>query len=278
MKVYISADMEGATGVAVTSQVIEGKPGYERARRLMTGDVNAAIAGAFESGALEVVVNDSHFLMTNIAIEDLDPRAHLISGANKPLAQMEGLDSSFDAVFYIAYHASVGIQGAVLNHTYLGRSVREIRLNGRPAGEAEINAGIAAYFGVPVVLITGDDKVVDEAKAVLGDIEAVVVKKGLDRYVAQSMPLQVSRALIQEAASRGLKRLDQFKPLIQQSPVTFEIDFMSTAEAAITTLFPTVHQKGPRTVAVTDEDYLRAFKAFYGCLLLGRTVSDETYG
>jgi D-amino peptidase len=278
VKVYISADMEGATGIAVTSQVIEGKPGYERARRLMTGDVNAAIAGAFDAGADGVVVNDSHFLMTNILIEELDPRASLITGANKLLAQMEGLDKSFDAVFFVAYHARVGAMDAVINHTYLGRSVHEIRLNGHAAGEAEINAGIAGYLGVPVVLVTGDDKVVAETRAVLPDIEGVVVKKAIDRFVADSLSPETSRTLIRHAARNALGRLRDFAPPDMPSPVTFEIDFMSTAEAAITTLFPAVVRKGPRTVAVTHGDYLTAFKAFYGCLLLGRTVSDEIYG
>jgi D-amino peptidase len=278
MKVYISADMEGATGVAVTGQVIEGKPGYERARRLMTGDVNAAIAGAFDAGAEEVVVNDSHFLMTNILIEELDPRARLITGANKQLAQMEGLDNSFAAVFFIAYHARVGAPDAVINHTYLGRSVHEIRLNGHPAGEAEINAGIAGYLGVPAVLITGDDKVVAETRAVLPDIEGVVVKNAIDRFVANSLSPEATQVLIRNGARNALGRLRDFGLPAVAAPVTFEIDFMSTAEAAITTLFPTVVRKGPRTVAVTDDDYLTAFKAFYGCLLLGRTVSDEIYG
>lgn len=278
MKIYISADMEGATGVAVTSQVIEGHPGYERARKLMTRDVNAAIAGAFENGASEVLVNDAHFLMTNILIEELDPRARLVSGRSKQLAQMERLDAAFAAVFYIGYHARVGTPGAVIDHTYLGRSVREIRLNGRPAGEAEINAGIAGYFGVPVVLATGDDKLVSEVRSFLPNVMAVTVKNGLDRYSADLLPPEATWALIRDAAGKALRTLDNFQPPNVPSPVTFEIDFMSTAEAAITTMFPNVIRNGARTVSVTDTDYIRAFKAFYGCLLLGRTVSDEIYG
>ncbi|HYM68660.1 MAG TPA: M55 family metallopeptidase [bacterium] len=278
MKVYISADMEGATGIAVKAQVVEGHPGYERARRLLTGDVSAAVAGAFDAGATDVLVNDSHFLMTNILIDELDPRARLITGRNKALAQMQGLDRSFDAVFYVAYHASVGMQDAVINHTYLGKAVREIRRNGRPAGEAEINSGIAGYFGVPVVLVTGDDKVVAETRAALGTIEGAVVKKALDRYVADSLSPQASAALIRETACRALTRVKEFSPPAVPSPTTFEIDFMSTAEAAITTLFPCVERRGPRTVAVTDRDYLRAFKALYGCLLLGNTMADEIFG
>lgn len=278
MKIYLSADMEGATGVAVVSQVVQGQHGYDHARRLLMGDINAAVAGAFDAGATEVLVNDGHFLMTNILIGDLDPRARLITGSNKQLVQMEGLDPSFDAVFFVAYHASVGTAGAVINHTYLGRSVREIRLNGRPASEAEINAGIAGYFRVPVVLVTGDDKAVAEVKSFLSEIEGVVVKKGIDRFVADSLTPEASSRLIRDAAKRSLRKLDKIQPPNVPSPVTFEIDFMSTAEAAITTLFPTVQLKGPRTVAVTDTDYLAAFRALYGCLLLGRTMSDEIFG
>jgi D-amino peptidase len=278
MKIYISADMEGATGVVVPNQVIEGRPGYEKGRRLMLGDVNAAIAGAYEAGATEAVVNDAHFSMTNISVEDLDSRARLISGRNKPLAPMEGLDRTFDAVFFVAYHARVGTERGVINHTYLGRSVREVRLNGHPAGEVEINAGIAAYFGVPVVLVTGDDRVVAETRAFLPEVEAVVVKEGIDRYVANLLPPEKTHAMIRDAARRALERHGDFRPRAAPSPATFEIDFMSTAEAAITTLFPTVSLTGPRTVSVSHEDYIVAFKAFYGCLLLGRTVSDEMYG
>lgn len=278
MKVYISVDMEGITGIAVKAQVVEGHPAYERARRFMTHDINAAVAGAFDAGATEVLVNDGHFTMTNILIEDLDPRARLITGRNKHLSQMEGLDASFSAVFYIGYHASVGTAGAVINHTYLGKAVREVRRNGRAASEAEINSGIAGHFGVPIVLITGDDKAVAEATAVLGAIESVVVKRGIDRYVANSMTLAASAVLIREAAKRALGRVKEIPVPPVPSPVTFEIDFMSTAEAAITTLFPTVELRGPRTVAVTDRDYLRAFKAFNGCLLLGNTVADDIFG
>ena len=278
VKVYISADMEGATGIAVKAQVVEGHPGYERARRLLTGDVNAAVAGAFDAGATEVLVNDGHFLMTNILIDELDQRARLITGRNKALAQMEGLDGSFDAVFYVAYHASVGTQDAVINHTYLGKAVREVRRNGRPAGEAEINSGIAGYFGVPVALVTGDDRVVAETTAALGPIEGAVVKRALDRFAADSLSPRSSAALIREASARALRRLAEFPIPRVPSPTTFEIDFMSTAEAAITTLFPCVERRGPRTVAVTDADYLRAFKALFGCLLFGNSVADEIFG
>lgn len=278
MKVYISVDMEGITGIAVKAQVVEGHAAYERARRFMISDINAAVAGAFDAGATEVLVNDGHFTMTNILIEDLDPRARLITGRNKHLSQMEGLDASFAAVFYIGYHASVGTAGAVINHTYLGKAVREIRRNGRAASEAEINSGIAGYFGVPIVLITGDDKAVGEATAILGAIESVVVKRGIDRYVANSMTLAAAAVLIREAAKRALGRVKEIPVPPVPSPVTFEIDFMSTAEAAITTLFPTVEQRGPRTVSVTDRDYIRAFKALNGCLILGNTVGDDIFG
>jgi D-amino peptidase len=270
--------MEGITGVAVKGHVVEGHPGYERARRFMASDVNAAVAGAFDGGATEVLVNDGHFLMTNIMLEDLDPRARLITGRGKALAQMEGLDTSYGAVFYVGYHAAVGTHDAVISHTYLGKAVREVRRNGKPVSEGEVNSGIAGYFGVPVALITGDDKTVEQTTGALGDMENVVVKKGLNRYAANSLSLPAAAKLIREAAARAVGRAKSMRPPVVPSPVTFEIDFMSPAEAAITTLFPTVELRGPRTVAVTDTDYLRGFKAFYGCLMLGNTVADDIFG
>ena len=133
MKVYISVDMEGATGVAAGRQLQDSE--YNRFRKLLTQDVNAAIAGACEAGATDILVNDAHGHMTNILIEEIDPRARLISGNNKQLCQMEGINDSFDAAMFVAYHAREGTDAATINHTIMGVAVTEIRLNGRPIGE-----------------------------------------------------------------------------------------------------------------------------------------------
>ncbi|MBW2056561.1 MAG: M55 family metallopeptidase [Deltaproteobacteria bacterium] len=278
MKVFISADMEGATGVTNMLDVVEGKPGYERFRKMMTGDVNAAIDGAFEGGATEVLVNDSHYTMRNILLEELDSRASLISGIHKPLCMMEGIDSTFDAAFFVGYHAKAGTGEAVANHTLLGREIISVRLNGEPIGETQLNAAIAGYYDVPVVMVAGDDKVTREAKSVLGNVETAVVKEGIDRWTARCYPPKETGRRIREAAGNALKKLNQFKPLKVEGEVKLEIEFMSTSEAALPTLFPGVVREDSRTVSVTDTDFIRAFKAFLGCMLLGWTASDELYG
>ncbi len=270
--------MEGATGVTNRRDVIEGKPGYDRFRKMMTGDVNAAVAGAFDSGAREVLVNDSHNTMRNVLLEELDPRASLISGLNKPLCMMQGIDETFDAVFFVGYHARAGTREAVGNHTLLGREVINVRLNGESVGETQLNAAIAGYYNVPVVMVTGDDKLAREAEDVLGDVETAVVKEGIDRWTAKCYPPQETARRIKEAAKGALARLKEFKPFNLDGKVKLEIEFMSTSEASLPTLFPNVVREDSRTVSVTDTDYVRAFKAFLGCLLLGETGSDEIYG
>lgn len=153
MKIFISADMEGISGIATGQQMQDGE--YARFRKLMTQDINAAIEGAFAGGAKEVVVGDSHANMSNILIEELDSRARLITGSNKLLCQMEGIDDTFDGVFFVGYHGREGgSPRGVINHTLMGLAVTEIRVNGRPVGEAELNSGVAGYFNVPVLLVT----------------------------------------------------------------------------------------------------------------------------
>jgi D-amino peptidase len=270
VKVFISADMEGATGITASKHTASDSPEYGRMRKLLTQDVNAAIEGACEAGATEVLVNDSHGSMINILIEELDSRARLISGSTKQLAQSQGVDSSFDAAFFVAYHAMEGTQDAVINHTLLGRTVSRVLLNGQLVGETGLNAAIAAHFGVPVVLVTGDDKVSAEARARLGDIETVCVKQGLDRFVANCLPPAQTKKMIKEGAARAMRRAKEIKPVVMSKPVTFEVEFKTTAETTLATLFPEVKLIGPKTISLTGDDMISAFKMFWGALILGR--------
>ena len=155
MKIYISADMEGISGVISMQQIDPGAREYERARRMMTREVNAVIKAAFEHGAREIVVNDAHGDMDNILIDELDSRVSLISGSPKPLSMMEGIDSSFDGVFFVGYHARAGSSEAIIDHTYTFR-VLNAKINGRPMSEAGLNGRLAGYYRVPVVFISGD--------------------------------------------------------------------------------------------------------------------------
>lgn len=164
VRIYVSVDMEGITGVAVGKHVMPGEKDYERFRRLMTQDANAAVEGAMAAGATEAVVSDGHGPMTNVLIEELHPQARLISGSNRVLGQLDGIDQGFEAAFFVGYHQREGGGDGILNHTLIGRIVYEVRVNGEPADEAVINAGLAGAFNVPVALITGDTAVCADAQ------------------------------------------------------------------------------------------------------------------
>jgi D-amino peptidase len=258
--------MEGGTGVASAKHMKEA--GYVRMCKLLTQDVNAAIDGAYEAGATEVLVNDAHGSMTNILIEELDERASLISGSNKQLLQMEGIDGSFDAAFFIGYHAHEGHDDAVMNHTIFGGAVTEIKRNGTVVGETAINAGIAGAFGVPVVLAVGDQILCAEARSFLGDIETVAVKEAIDRFAAKLLSPKRSQALIKEAAKRALLRLSEMHPHQIEGPIEFQITTKLTSMAHMCTLFPTVERRAPKVIAIKDDCYLSAYKQLMGCLII----------
>lgn len=276
MRIYISVDMEGITGVAVGKHVRPGEKDYDRFRKLMTQEANAAIEGALSAGAAECVVSDGHGPMTNILVEDMHPAARLISGSNKMLCQMEGIDGGFDAVFLVGYHQREGGGDGILNHTLIGRIVYEVRLNGEPADEAAINAGLAGAFGVPVALVTGDHAVCADAQRRLPGVVVAPVKEALDRVVAFTSTPERAHALIRERAQEAVEavRAGRVAPYRVTAPVTFEVDFKRTACAHMPTLFPGVERRGPRTIAVTDGDYVRAFKQFWGSLIIGMAVEE----
>lgn len=276
MRIYISVDMEGITGVAVVKHVQPGEKDYERFRKLMTQDVNAAIEGALAGGATDIVVSDGHGPMTNVLVEELHPTARLMSGSNKILGQLEGIDGGFDAAFFVGYHQREGGGDGVLNHTLMGRIVHEVRLNGEPVDEAALNAALAGAFGVPVALVTGDSAVCSDVARRLPGVAVAVVKEAIDRYVGLSLTPQKAHALIRERAQQAVEavRAGRVSPHRVKSPVTFEIDFKRTASAHMATLFPGVERQGPRTVAITDLDYVRAFKLFWGVLIVGMAVSE----
>ncbi len=179
------------------------RPGSGRGRRLLLAEVNAAIEGALAGGASEIVVNDSHSTMRNLPPDALAGRASCISGSHKPLYMMQGLDSSFDAVLFVSYHGSVGAP-AGLSHTYNPRAVMEARLDGVVTGEAGINALVAAHYGVPVVLVTGDRCACEEAAALIPGVHTAVVKEPVSRVAAHSLHPVRACALIREAAERAV--------------------------------------------------------------------------
>lgn len=267
MKIYISCDMEGISGVVAGKQTQMDGEEYKRAQKLMTGELNAAIEGALAGGASEILVNDSHGSMRNILIEELNPSAQLISGSPKPLSMMQGIDRSFDAAFFIGYHAQAGTAYSTLDHTYSG-IVYQVSLNGRPMGETGLNAALAGHFGVPVALVTGDKLLVEEATALLGNVAGVAVKESYGRYAARCLVPETARELIREAAQRALSNEGQ--PFIVEPPITLAVDFTSSAHLDMAELIPGTRRTSGRHIEYTHDDFPTVYKVWRAMLKLAR--------
>jgi len=225
MKIFIAVDLEGVAGYAKWDAADR-----QREREFITDDASAAIAGCFEGGAREVLVTEAHANMRNILPERLDPRAAFLSGEPKPLNHMAGIDGSFDAAMLVGYHARAGTLNAVMCHTY-SLGIFSLRFNGIEVGEIGTDAAIAGHFGVPVVMVSGDEAACREAKALLGEVEGVAVKKGIGRFAAEMLPLEKARAMIREGAKRALQQKTRPKPFVIDPPVRVEVTFTSPSAA-----------------------------------------------
>jgi D-amino peptidase len=272
MKVFISADMEGTAGVTDRDQVSLDGADYGRFRRLMTEEVNAAVLGALEGGAKEIVVNDSHGSMRNLLIEELHPQVQLISGRPKPHGMMQGIDPSFDVVFFTGYHASAGTQNGILDHTFRGTTVRQIKLGNLIVGEAGFNAALAGHFKVPVGLVTGDATAVAQTKKLLTQVEAVTIKEPVGRHAARSYQPVEARRRIKEGATRALKRVKDLKPFVVARPVMLELDWVTAAMADECMLIPGVTRVNPRAVSFKARDVEQAYTVTRACLTLAGSV------
>lgn len=278
MKFFISADMEGISGVA-TNQQLKTPSEYQRFRKLMTADVNAAIEGAFNGGAKEIVVADGHGNMSNIIIEELDKRARLVSGSNRVMCQLEGLDDSFDGILFVGHHGREGgSERAVISHTLAGICVDEMKINGRIVGETEMNTYVAGAFGVPPLFISGDDAYVQEVQETLPNVEAAVTKRALDRFAAELLHPELAQGIIREKAEKAVKNAADQKPVVLEGPVTFEIQFKGSQQAMMTTTIPSVELTGPKSIRFTCEDMVSAYKHMWGCVIIAITATNGVLG
>jgi len=268
MKVLISVDMEGTTGVTTWEDVMPGKMFYNQSRKLLTTDVNAAIEGALEAGATEILVNEAHDGMRNLLLDEINPRARVVRGfGGKQLCMMEGIDDSFDKVFLVSYHARAGTLGAVLNHTLL-TEIHNFWINGVLVGEGGISAAIAGHFDIPVALVTGDDKVIKEMRGLLGnEFVGVEVKKGISRYSADCLPPGVTSGLIRDAARRAISA--EVKPYQVKSPCSIEVEFSSIEMGNMACWVPTIERVEPRKVKSTAINVVDAWKPLWASILLG---------
>jgi D-amino peptidase len=270
-RIFISVDMEGISGVVHSDQVSSSGSGYGIARKWMAEDVNAAVEGAFAAGASEVIVNDSHGNMRNIILDDLHPRAVLISGSPKPFSMMEGLNGSFSACIFIGYHGRAGTQDAILDHTMSSSVVHRVRINGTEMPELGINAALAGYHGVPVILVSGDVAVCKQAKEILGnDVVTVPVKDAVGRTAAMLVPMKEARRTIKDRVTRAVRDLRKFKPYTLSPPYTFELEYFTSAQADMGAIVPGVERKDGRTVVFTEDDYAHGFKLLRALIALAR--------
>ncbi|MCR4395097.1 MAG: M55 family metallopeptidase [Candidatus Saccharicenans sp.] len=261
LKVFVSVDMEGIWGVVHGNQCSTDSPEYQLARKWMVQDTNAVVQGLFDRGATEVVVNDSHGSMRNIIASELDPRAVLISGSPKPLSMMEGIDPSFAACIFVGYHARAGSAPAILDHTISGAAIYSIRINGIEMPELGINAALAGYFKVPVVMLTGDTETCRQARELLGkELVTVAVKEAVNRLAARNYAREKVLIDLREGARQALASLKNFKPYQLQPPYQFEINFHNSQQAELGMLIPGVQRPAPRTLTFTSKDYLEGFK------------------
>ncbi|TBW41174.1 aminopeptidase [Siculibacillus lacustris] len=253
MKIFISADIEGVAGVVSPLQGTPGNPEYERARRLMTDEVDAAVVGAFLGGATEVVVNDSHGSMINLLPEALDPRADLILGKPKPFNMAAGLDRAFDAMFLVGHHGAAGGRG-VLAHTTNGFAFRAVRLAGRPLGEPGIYGAYAGTLGVPVALVTGDDRTVEETRPLFPEAEFVAVKTALGHRAARQISPARARTAIRAAAAAAVARCRAMAPFVVPGPFVAEFEMNSPALADLAAVLPPARRLDATTVAFDCAD------------------------
>lgn len=258
-RIYISVDMEGIAGAVSPNQISASGNEYAAYRKIMVGEVLAAIAGAREAGATEFVVSDSHGSLQNIPIDDLPDDVTLIRGAPRPLGMMDGIDrGKFDGAMFIGYHASASNTHGVRAHTFSSARVSEIKLNGVPASEGYVNAAVAGEFGVPVLLVTGDDVVVEELAPLKA--EGVVVKRAISFEAAESKTPAAARRLIQAGAKRAVERIASFKPFMTPRPATMDVTFHFYRPAELLAWLPNVERIGPRSVRFSGKGPAEALK------------------
>ncbi|MBL1289558.1 D-amino peptidase [Streptomyces sp. LamerLS-316] len=277
MKILVSADMEGATGVTWPADVLPGTPQWERCRSFFTSDVNAAALGFFDGGADEVLVNEAHWTMRNLLLERLDERVQMLTGKHKSLSMVEGIQhGDVDAVAFVGYHTGAGTEG-VLAHTYLANSITGVWLNGVRASEGLLNAHVAAEYGVPVILVTGDDLTCEDAKGYAPRARTVAVKDHVSRYAAVCRTPARTAADIRAAAAGATGLAGRLAPVTSGS-YTVELEFDAEHLGAAATVVPGVAPSGERRVVYTSGTMYEGIRTFKAVTTIVSAAVEEQYG
>jgi D-amino peptidase len=260
MKIYISADMEGIVGVVTNEQL--GPQGFEynRFREFMTAEVSAAIQAAFDAGATEIVVSDSHGNGQNLLIEKLPKNVTVVRSWPRPLMMMQGIDDTFDGAIFIGYHTSTNNTEGVRAHTISSARLADVRLNGVSMPEAGINAAIAGHFNVPVIMVSGDDAVVKEVTQLLGDIEGAVVKWAYGFHSARTLTPEAAYEVIREKVKRAMSRIKDFKPYKIKEPVQLEVRFKSYRPSEMLSYLSIVERTDSHSIRFRGKDIVEVSK------------------
>jgi len=265
-RIYISADMEGVTGAVTGDQL--GPDGFEyaRFRQFMTNEVLAAIEAARAAGASEILVSDSHGNGENLLIEQFPADVKIVRSWPRTLMMMQGIDSTFDGAIFIGYHASTTNPAGVRAHTMSSANLTAVRLNGIEMSEGGINAAIAGHFGVPILMVSGDDAAVEEVSGLLGGIGEAVVKWNYGFHSAMTLTPEAGEAVIREAVGEAVRSIDTFEPYVLEPPITVEITFKNYMPAEMLSYLRGVERADAHTVRYVAEDMLDAsrFLAFIG--------------
>jgi D-amino peptidase len=259
-KVFISADIEGISGLTGDEQTSASGNDYARGRRLMTEDVNAAIRGALEGGATDIVVADGHGSMRNILVEDLNPAARLVAHTFRPYGMMQGLDETFDAVIFVGYHAKASSPVGAFAHTGSG-VLADVQINGKSVGEGGMNTLYAAWFGVPVVMVTGDDVAVAQVREVATEARGVVVKKAINTRAVELRPLAAARQEIQNTAREAVAGAKKIPPQ-RSGPFRWTVRFRATLIPDVAEAIPTVERIAPDTIVFSAASMPATYRLF----------------
>jgi D-amino peptidase len=271
MKLYISSDMEGVAGVCSWEQVDARTPhpDYAIFRRYYTQEVNAAIEGARTGGATAVLVNDSHGPMRNLLLDELPPDARVIFGNRKPFSMVQGADGGFTGAFFIGYHGGAGDADAVLCHTYTPSVIYEVFVNGVRCSEATINAALLGYYGLPLLLISGDRATVEAVQQQMPWVRGVIVKDSIGNFAASSMTPAAAQRAIRREAEAAMSEAASATPYRFEPPITLDVALVTAAQAHLVAMIPGFERTGSRSVRLTHDDFPTIFKAFVATWRLG---------
>jgi D-amino peptidase len=260
MKIYISADMEGVVGAVTAEQLGPTGFEYQRFREFMTQEINAAIEAAFEAGATEIVVSDSHGNGQNLLIEKLPKNILLVRAFPRPLMMMQGIDATFDGVIFLGYHASTTNLQGVRAHTMSSARLADVQLNNISMSEGSFNAAIAGHFNVPIIMVSGDDAAVKEVTALLGDVEGAVVKWNYGFHSAMTMMPEAAYALIREKVKKAIGRIKAFKPYKLKTPVRLDVRFKNYRPSEVLSYLSIVERTDAHSIKFMGKDIIEVSK------------------